>query len=428
MTPAESVQYLLSLQSAGIKLGLENMQRLCAALGHPERGTEFVHIAGTNGKGSVAAMLESILRAAGFRTGLYTSPHLVDFGERIRLSGTPLAQAALAERVGQLRPVLEKLAAEGVHATFFEATTALAFMEFREYRPDIVVLETGLGGRLDSTNVVDPVATAITGIGLDHREFLGATIAEIAGEKAGIIKPGRPLVMGRMPVAAREVILARARELGAPVTFAGEGTPSHWDGKTCLQWLTWEGKEYATRLAGRHQAANASVVLALAGLLRARGRVIPEEAVVKGLAEVVWPARFEILRDRPPLVLDGGHNEDGLHTALDVWQDCFGGLPGTVLFGCMRDKDVPAMVSALDLPGMTVELVPVTSPRSADPGQLAALFRNARTLVHASLQEAHQKWAGAPDPRGTLVLGSLYLAGEWKSLAESRPHQLGLNG
>lgn len=428
MTPAESVQYLLSLQSAGIKLGLENMERLCAALGHPERGIEFVHIAGTNGKGSVAAMLESILRAAGFRTGLYTSPHLVDFGERIRLSGKPMGPSTLAERVGHLRPVLEKLAAGGVHATFFEATTALAFMEFREHRPDIVVLETGLGGRLDSTNVVDPVATAITGIGLDHREFLGATLAEIAGEKAGIIKPGRPLVMGHMPVAAREAILARAGELGAPVTFAGEGTPAHWDGGSCLQWLTWEGKAYATRLAGRHQAANASVVLGLVDILRARGRVIPEEAVVKGLAEVVWPARFEILHSQPPLVLDGGHNEDGLRSALEVWGDCFGGGPGTVIFGCMRDKDVSAMVSSLDQPGMTVELVPVSSPRSADPGQLAALFRNARTLIHGSLNEAHQKWAGAPDPRGTLVLGSLYLAGEWKSLAESRPHQLGLNG
>lgn len=428
MTPAESVQYLLSLQSAGIKLGLENMERLCAALGHPEQGTEFVHIAGTNGKGSVAAMLESILRAAGLRTGLYTSPHLVDFGERIRLSGKPMEPAALAEGVGRLRPVLEKLEGEGVHVTFFEATTALAFMEFREHRPDMVVLETGLGGRLDSTNVVDPVATAITGIGLDHREFLGSTLVEIAGEKAGIIKPGRPLVMGRMPVEARDVILEKAREMGAPVTSAGEGTPTRWEGASCLQWLTWEGKAYATRLAGRHQAANASVALALTGLLRARGQVIPEEAVVKGLAEVVWPARFEILRNHPPLVLDGGHNEDGLRSALEVWGDCFGGLPGTVIFGCMRDKDVSAMISALDLPGVTVELVPVNSPRSADPGQLAVLFKNVRTLVHAGLHDAYHKWTAAPDPRGTLVLGSLYLAGEWKSLAESRPHQLGLNG
>jgi len=428
MTPAQSIHYLLSLQPTGIKLGLENMRRLCAELGHPERGGEFVHIAGTNGKGSVAAMLESILRAAGFRTGLYTSPHLVDFGERIRLSGKPLGHADLAAGVDRLRPVLEKLAGLDVRATFFEATTALAFLEFREYRPDMVVLETGLGGRLDSTNVVDPVATAITGIGVDHREFLGSTIAEIAGEKAGIIKAGRPLVMGRMPDAAREVIIARAGQLGAPVTAAGEGTPTHWDRQKRLQWLTWKGREYATGLAGKHQAANASVVLELVDLLRARGRDIPEEAVVRGLAEVVWPARFEILQNQPPLVLDGGHNEDGLRSALEVWGECFGGLPGTVLFGCMRDKDLSAMVSTLDLSGMTVELVPVSSPRSADPGHLAALFRNARTLVHASLYDAYEKWTKAPDPGGTLVLGSLYLAGEWKSLAESRPHQLGLNG
>lgn len=428
MNVSESIEYLLSLQSAGIKLGLDNMRRLCAELGHPERGLRFLHIAGTNGKGSVAAMLESILRSAGYRTGLYTSPHLVDFGERIRVCGLALDPAELAERTSSLRPVIEKLAGEGIRITFFEATTALAFGVFRDAAPDWVVLETGLGGRLDSTNVVDPVITAITGIGLDHMEFLGTTLGEIAGEKAGIAKTGCPLVLGQVPDEARSVIIRRCAEISAPVVESGNGCPTHWNALLGRQAMRWGGDSFEIGLAGRHQAANAAVVLSMVDLLRGLGHKISKSAVEQGLAGVVWPARFEILRTSPPLVLDGGHNPDGMAMALEVWRECFGHDPGRVIFGCMRDKATAKMVSILDRAELSILLVPVSSPRSAEPGILAEQFRRTRPRSCATLEEARRIDMSEPHPRGTLVLGSLYLAGEWKALSGSRGHQLELNG
>jgi dihydrofolate synthase / folylpolyglutamate synthase len=428
MTPEESIHYLLSLQPSGIKLGLENMRRLCAELEHPEKELRCIHIAGTNGKGSVAAMMESVLRQSGYRTGLYTSPHLIDFSERIRVDGKPLDSTVLAERVTELRSVVEKLAQAGVQVTFFEATTALAFAVFRDERLDWVVLETGLGGRLDSTNVVVPVVTAITSIGMDHMEYLGSTLAEIAGEKAGILKSGCPLVLGVMGAEARDVIRARAESLGVEVVEPGDGLPVVWDGARHRMSVTWRDKTYDIGLVGQHQAANAAVALGMIERLRTMGHELPESGVREGLSGVVWPGRFEILQDNPSLVLDGGHNPAGLAVALEAWRDCFGGLPGRIVFGCMRDKAVESMIRLLDLPGVNVWLVPVGSPRTADPRSLSSLLRKASTRVFDDLAVAYQAAMDHPEPEGTLVLGSLYLAGEWKALSESRGHQLGLNG
>jgi len=428
MTPEESIHYLLSLQPSGIKLGLENMRRLCAALGHPEKELRCIHIAGTNGKGSVAAMMESVLRRSGYRTGLYTSPHLINFNERIRMDGKPLDSGVLAERVTELRSVVEKLALEGVQVTFFEATTALAFAVFRDEKPDWVVLETGLGGRLDSTNVVEPAVTAITSIGMDHMEYLGSTLAEIAREKAGILKSGCPLVLGMMDESAGAVIRARAESLGVKVVEPGDGLPVVWDLARLRMSVIWKKQTYELGLVGKHQAANAAVVLGVVESLRSMGHELPESGVREGLRGVVWPGRFEILQSNPPLVLDGGHNAAGLAVALEAWRDGFGGPPGRIVFGCMRDKALESMIPLLDLHGVNIWLVPVGSPRTADPASLASSFRNAPTRVFNDLALAYQEAMKHREPRGTLVLGSLYLAGEWKALSESRGHQLGLNG
>lgn len=428
MTLAESVEYLFSLQSTGIKLGLDTMRRLCEALGHPEKSVPCVHLAGTNGKGSTAALVEAGLRASGYRTGLYTSPHLVRFAERIRVAGREIPDAELARRIGELRPVLEGLATRGARATFFEATTALAFAYFRDERAAITVLETGLGGRLDSTNVCTPAVTAVTSIGFDHMEFLGDTLEKIAFEKAGIFKPGVPAVVAPLPEDAMRVVRERADEVGAPWIACPEVEATAWDPATGCQTLRWNGVELAVSLPGPHQARNAVTALEILRALGGLGWEVRFNRVRTAWRSVAWPARFEILSRNPPLVLDGGHNAEGVRCALAAWKSCFGGHPGRIVFGCMKDKEADLMVAELAAGGGECWLVPVTSPRSADPQQLAAAATGARELrAWASLAEAREAALTTPHPEGTLVLGSLYLAGEWKALATGTGHQLKLN-
>lgn len=426
MTPAESVEYLLSLQTTGVKLGLDTMRELCRRLGHPERAVPAVHIAGTNGKGSTAALVEAALRAAGYRTALYTSPHLVRFAERIRVAGQEIPDATLAARVSALRPVLEKLARAGRHATFFEATTALAFEHFRAERAAIAVIETGLGGRLDSTNVLTtPTATAITSIGFDHMEFLGPTLESIAAEKAGILKRGVPAVLGPLLPVARAVIEARAQEIGAPLAETAPAESPAWDPTRRLTTFRWRGKPFAVALPGLHQAANAALALDLLRVLSSRGWDIPETAIRRGFETVRWPARFEILAHDPPVVLDGGHNPDGIARTLETWLTCFGTPPGRIIFGCMKDKDAATMLAPLTACGAEILLVPVQSPRSAAPESLIA-HAGPRASV-STLAQAFTLTQSSPHPAGTLILGSLYLAGEWSALRAGSPHQLALN-
>jgi dihydrofolate synthase/folylpolyglutamate synthase len=425
MTPAECVEYLLSLQASGVKLGLDTMKALCQRLGHPERAVPAVHIAGTNGKGSTAALVEAALRAAGYRTALYTSPHLVRFAERIRVAGREIPDSALAARVTALRPVLEKLARTGHHATFFEATTALAFEHFRAERAAIAVVETGLGGRLDSTNVLSPAATAITSIGLDHMEFLGPTLESIAAEKAGILKRGVPAVLGPLPPAARAVIEARALEIGAPLAETAPAESPAWDPVRRLTTFRWRGTPFAVALPGLHQAANAALALDLLRVLSTHGWDLPGAAVRRAFETVRWPARFEILAHDPPLVLDGGHNPEGIARALETWLTCFGAPPGRIVFGCMKDKDAAAMLAPLAATGAELLLVPVQSHRTAAPESLIAHAGPRATA--STLAQAFAQARSAPHPAGTLVLGSVYLAGEWSALHAGSPHQLALN-
>jgi dihydrofolate synthase/folylpolyglutamate synthase len=322
--------------------------------------------------------------------------------------------------------VIEKLARQGCQITFFEATTALAFTHFRDERAALAVLETGLGGRLDSTNVVDPVATAITSIGFDHMEFLGDTLGQIAGEKAGILKPGVPAVLGPMDGEARSVIESRAQEVGAVLVDAVRPERVAWDAARSRQVFRWRGVDYALRLAGAHQAENAAIALELVRQLAGRGWEVRGDAVKRALDSAVWPARFEIVQAAPPLVLDGGHNREGLRTALETWRQCFGAAPGRIVFGCMKDKPVAEMLGVLRASGAELVFVPVRSPRSADPAELAREAGGAARDL-PSVAEAHAMTARDPHPDGTLVLGSLYLAGEWMARHQGRAHQLDLN-
>jgi len=303
----ESLDYLYGLQRFGIKLGLENIRTLLERLGHPEKDCGILHIGGTNGKGSVAATLSEILVQAGHRTGLYTSPHLHAFTERIRVNGCPVAEDEVARLVQEVRS-----AAAGVPATFFEFTTALALLYFSRRKVDFVVLEVGMGGRLDATNAVTPRLSVITPICSDHAEHLGATLAGIAAEKGGIIKPGVPLILGRQEPEALHMLLKQAREQMAPVLVCGKDfAPREEPGGFSFCGRGVELKGLQAGLPGIHQLHNLSVALATACVLREQGVDIPETALRAGVAQVRWPGRLEWWRGRRQVLLDGAHNEGG---------------------------------------------------------------------------------------------------------------------
>lgn len=303
LTDYAAVQdYLFSLKAQGLKFGIDRMRLLAAAIGQPERAVPCVHVAGTNGKGSVSAMLDAIFQEAGLRRGLYTSPHLVRLGERVQVNRQILTEAEIMAYTRELRPIAAQLAATGGvddHPSFFEFMTAMAFLQFARRRCDVGIIEVGMGGRLDATNVVVPEIAVITSIGLDHCEFLGERIEQIAAEKAGIIKPGRPVVMGRVPPEAEAVIRARAAELGAPLTSVREVF----------------GEDLAaypeTNLEGDYQRWNAATAALVARCLPDRWRLTPE-VVERGLRHADWPGRWQrtTLGGRT-LVLDASHNPEG---------------------------------------------------------------------------------------------------------------------
>lgn len=390
MTYEESLAWLYSTQRFGIKLGLENIRDLLKALGDPHERLCFLHVAGTNGKGSVCAMLDSMLRAAGHRTGLYTSPHLVDFRERIRVSGSKIPR----EAVGRGVEILRRLAAGWAHSpTFFELATALALQHFAESRCEFVVLETGMGGRLDATNIVIPLASVITPIALDHTRWLGNTLAEVAREKAGIIKPGVPVVSSRQDPEAATALIRRAEDLDCSLSFIEEPL---------------EGVEVALR--GMHQRENAALSVAA---VRAAGMEVSEDAVVRGLREIHWPGRFQVIEGR--LVLDACHNPHAATQLLMNWRDVFGVEKASVIFGALGDKDYWTILEILEPISREVFLVPVRSERSAAPDALAA----ACTVPHQVFPSAKEALEASQGK--TLVTGSLFLVGEVLELLGFEP-------
>lgn len=307
MTPDESLAYLYDLQRFGIKLGLQNIRALLERLGNPQAGLRCLHVAGTNGKGSVSVLLAEILRHAGYRTGLYTSPHLQCFTERIRIDGEVLAPDRLPHLVQQV-----KAASAGIPATFFEATTALALLAFRDAGVAVAVLETGMGGRFDATNVVAPALCLITPVSIDHREHLGETLAAIAAEKAGIIKPGVPVISGVQEPEVLTVLAATAARHGAPLWQAGRDY--QWTGDHAAMWFRAGELELSglrCALPGAHQLANYAQALAGAVLLCRNGLSIPAEAMRRAGVTVRWPGRLEWWGIPPAVLLDGAHNAAG---------------------------------------------------------------------------------------------------------------------
>ena len=419
MTYSSAVAYLYRLQKHGIKLGLMTITALMVRLGMPQTRYRTLHIAGTNGQGSTAAMAAAVLQAAGYRVGLYTSPHLVEFRERIRVNGEMIAES----RVARLTEQLQALCQPDLSPTFFEYTTAMAFQHFADSGVDVAVLEVGLGGRFDATNLIAPMACAVTTISLDHQEYLGTTCSSIAFEKAGIIKPAVPVVLGRIEDHALRTIERTARERQAPVfrldedfrtegeepqQFSYRGLGMQYDGLTCA-------------LKGRHQLDNAACALALLGAAAPQGIAVTAEAVRAGLRAVNWAGRLEVVDRRPTILLDGAHNPAAATALADFLtrsDRSHPSRPVVLVLGMMRDKDHRGFVEPLRDLVDEVVLTQADLPRSATAQELRALLEGLLPHPHVvqSIGDAMALARQLATPEGLVcVTGSLMLVGECKA-------------
>jgi dihydrofolate synthase/folylpolyglutamate synthase len=390
----EALAWLYSLQRFGIKLGLENIERLLEELSKSDEVLlpapwKVIHVAGTNGKGSVCAMIDSICRTQEYRTGLFTSPHLVTFRERIRVNGDMISERAVANGLTTIRNLVANW---DPHPTFFEVVTALALKHFSDTRVEIVILETGLGGRLDATNAIQSNVSVITPVDFDHEQWLGKTISEIAAEKAGIIKPGVPVVCAAQRAEAEKVIRARAAECGALLEFAIEPYD-----------------ETPIALAGANQKQNAALAIAA---LRAAKIDIDSLAIARGLGCIEWPARFQRWDERT--IIDGAHNPAAARALAETWREIFGDQRATLVLAVLSDKNLRAICEALAPISEFVLLPKIRSERAADPEELAEVLANISPplpySITPNIDDALMLARAKPKP--ILITGSLHFAGE----------------
>ncbi len=412
MNYEQALEYIHSVNWTFCKPGLERITKLCASLGDPQKNLRFIHVAGTNGKGSTSAMLASILQSAGYRTGLYTSPYIRTFCERIRVDGENIPQETLANLTERIRPIAEKMEDK---PTEFELITALAFAYFADCSCDVVVLEVGLGGRLDSTNVIENTALSIiTGIDFDHTALLGNTIEEIAKEKAGIIKTGRPILFGGGEGEALDAIRDVAHEKNAPVYCVDR--LSYKEKEATLDGTIFEYSHYTNLhlpLLGAYQPYNATTVLTAIDLLNEQGFAIEEEAVRNGLTAVRWPARFELLSRDPIIIYDGGHNPEGVRAAVASVKAYFGNQRINLLSGVMADKDRGEMIETMKPIIARAFTVTPNNPRSLVAADYAAqlasydIFATPYASVAEGVKAAIESSKKENIP--LVCLGSLYL-------------------
>jgi dihydrofolate synthase/folylpolyglutamate synthase len=424
MSYTDTIDFLYQLQWHGMRMDLTPVSRLLDAVGRPHERFAVLHVGGTNGKGSTAAMLASILREAGYSVGLYTSPHLVDFTERIRINGRPID----ARDVVVLAELLRARMPDDLDPTFFEFTTAMAFLAFAMARVEIAVIEVGMGGRLDATNVVQPLVSVITNVDLDHERYLGDTVGAIAEEKAGIIKPGVPLVTAAAHRDALATLAARAAERHAPLTVIGrdvrvEGASP---GAFVYHGLTTRIDGLACPLLGGHQLTNAVTALAAVEHAKARGVRIPVEAIRRGLAGVRWEGRLEVIKASPRIVVDGAHNAAGAAALAQFLEGerAAGRIRRlVVVFGILADKDLHAIIESV---GSLADEVVLTEPAYHRAAPVEALREAAASLaapvrvapsVAGALEEVEARLA--PDD-WCVVTGSLYTVGDVKAIYQGR--------
>ncbi len=419
---SEAIQFLSSLSPSAVRLGLDRIHAALRALGHPEANYATIHVAGTNGKGSTCAFASTVLHLQGYRVGLYTSPHLVRVNERIKVNGEDISDEKLGQRILE---VVERYpqALESGQLTYFELGTLVAFWHFAREEVDVAVIETGLGGRLDATNACRPAVTAITPISLDHMDYLGHSVAAIAGEKAGIFKAGVPAVVASQTPEALEVLERVARQVGSPFKLEGRDfrlEPEGSDART----FTYRGMRTSVpklwpALKGEHQVQNAAMAIACLELLEDRGIEISRESVRAGLAATEWPGRLEELPGRPPVLLDGAHNPAAVEVLVKALDSLYGGRKVHLVFGVLSDKDLRPMLRTLFPRCASAHLAPVKSSRSLDPQKYldeaqsccpdTTPYPSAPAALSAARKRAEE---------GDLVLctGSLFLVGEIRGL------------
>jgi dihydrofolate synthase / folylpolyglutamate synthase len=410
----EAIQFLYGLQIFGANFGLENTRQLAALAGNPQEKLRFIHVAGTNGKGSTCAMLESIYRAAGLRVGLFTSPHLVSFRERIQVNRRLIPENEIVRLVEEIQPLLKQFPADN-HLTLFEVVTVMALKFFAGQKCDLVIWETGLGGRLDATNIVTPLASVITNIAYDHQQWLGDTLEKIAAEKAGIIKPRIPIVTATEEPSALAVIEKIAREKNTPLKIvnrlAGMLSPP---------------------LLGEHQKLNAALVLATVEVLQ-KQIPVAEEKIREGLANVNWPGRLQLIEksDGQKFLLDGAHNVAGAETLCAALERDFAGARPALIFGTLADKNWPDICRMLAPLAVKIFTVPVASARSTDVHELAETFRSMNPHAQvAACKKFSEAAIACKNEAFVVVTGSLYLVGEaLESLGHSQANagERGLN-
>ena len=419
LTYPDSVRFLYSLgnETRAVKLGLERVSKLLEHLGSPQLACTFVHVAGTNGKGSVCAMVESALRAAGRRTGLFTSPHLVEPTERIRISGEPVPPELFARAFDKVHQQAEALLARGgldAHPTYFETVTAMAFLLFRELAAEVVVLEVGLGGRLDATNVVSPLLSVITPIDYDHESYLGTGLESIAGEKAGIIKPGVPLVIGPQHPPVQALLETRAAAAGSPISRSSDWTPVELE-------IDAGGSRFAIPgpprlriecpLAGEHQVSNALTAIAALKVL-----ATPPQAIEEGFRLVRWPGRLERVSRQPEIILDGAHNPAGARALAGHIRRFYAGRRVRLVYGAMRDKAVAEAAGILFPLADEVSLTAPDHPRAVRPEAIRGLVDHPRLRVAPSLPAALELLHQSSPDQVSFITGSLYLVGAARAL------------
>jgi dihydrofolate synthase/folylpolyglutamate synthase len=399
MNYREAIDWLFSTQMFGIKLGLEGPRRLLKEyLAYPAHGVRVIHVAGTNGKGSTCAMMDSVARACGMRTGLFTSPHLIDYRERIQVSGQLIPEEDCAAMLTALREICGRL---DDHPTFFEITLALAMRWFRERGCEIIILETGMGGRLDATTAVPADVCVITPIGLDHMQWLGDTLEAIAAEKAGIFLPGKPVISSPQEPAARQVLEKEANETRAPITFIEEPLSG-----------------YPIALAGDHQKWNAALAVIA---LHSAGLALGSDSVRHGLSNVSWPGRFEEIR--PGIILDGAHNPHSARVLAHTWKADFGDVKPALVFSAVANKDIAGILEILAPLAAKIFICPVDTPRAVAAGELATHLPPGSPPCECFADLPAALAAAGKHGGPILVAGSLFLVGEARALLTEESFQ-----
>jgi dihydrofolate synthase/folylpolyglutamate synthase len=414
-----------SSELAKADFNLDRMRALMADLGNPQDQYGILHVAGTKGKGSVCALAASGLLAADYRVGLYTSPHLLDYCERIQINGKPVSHQGLVDLVEKVRPAVGRTP----KLTTFEITTALALLCFAEQQVDVAVIEVGLGGRLDATNVVTPRACVITSLSYDHMAVLGDTLAKIAGEKAGIMKAGVPVVSAPQIPEALDVLVRIARERNAPFTLVGtdvtfEALSHSFEGQSLRVVGRDEALDLHIPLLGSHQVENAAIAAAALWILRGQGFETSDQAIRNGFANVRWPARFQVVRREPPVILDSAHNQDSFARLRQALDDYFPGKQAYLVFGASEDKNIPGMFAEIKPKTRQIFITRADHPRALEPEKIRALADNAG-IPNSIVTPVAAAWNRALElsrKDGSIVLsaGSMFVTAEAMAAWEAR--------